>query len=275
MRIAVLSPHRDDAAFSCGLNLYGALSAGAEVEIVNVFTRSDYAVDLRTVEPNLPQIDAISRARRLEDEAFIADLAAFAGREASSVRLLDLDLLDAPLRLTVQTERVLESPLTPAEVARQAAELAAQLRAVEEFDLVFAPLALGDHIDHRIVREAAGFCVAASRLALYEDLPYAGRIPPRERKEQTIHAMRSNPAHDFAPYALHLPDGPHLKRRFAMHYPSQIAAEVADEMASYAERGSQSGVGVERWYAQASVARQFADWLGAASVSCTLVEEQE
>lgn len=43
MRVLVLSPHRDDAAFSCGLILHELLSAGHSVSIVNVCTVSRYA----------------------------------------------------------------------------------------------------------------------------------------------------------------------------------------------------------------------------------------
>ena len=47
MQVVVLSPHRDDAAFSCGLLLGALLAAGAGVTIVNVCTVSDYAPYLR------------------------------------------------------------------------------------------------------------------------------------------------------------------------------------------------------------------------------------
>ncbi|WP_419804269.1 PIG-L family deacetylase [Terriglobus sp.] len=274
MRVAILSPHRDDAAFSCGLIMLALLHAGADLTVVNVFTRSDYAVDLQTVDPALPQVDAVSRARRLEDEHFVEDITASVGRDSGSVQLHDFGWLDAPLRLNIKTERVLEAPLTDAEVEQQAAGLAAQIACLPLFDAVFAPIALGDHIDHRIVRQAAGRCTAADRLCFYEDLPYAARLTSAERKHQAFRAVPSNPTQHFLPHALHLPNGPHLKKRFAMHYPSQIAEGVADEMASYAEQWS-SGTGVERWWATRSLGAMVAGLLQSASVPCSLVEEQQ
>jgi len=38
MKITVLSPHRDDAAFSVGLAIAEWLNAGYAVEVVNCFT---------------------------------------------------------------------------------------------------------------------------------------------------------------------------------------------------------------------------------------------
>lgn len=47
-------------------------------------------------------------------------------------------------------------------------------------DLVFAPLALGGHVDHRIVFEALrrSTRLRAARVFYYEDLPYAWSLPP-------------------------------------------------------------------------------------------------
>ena len=274
MRITILSPHRDDAAFSCGLTLVALLRAGAKVTVLNVFTRSDYAVQWDTIDSTLPLVDAVSRARRLEDERFVADLASAAGRESASVCLYDLQQLDAPLRLAVLTERVLEAPLTDEEVRHQAKQLAAQLSPLQQADVVFAPLALGDHIDHRIVREAAKLAAPADRLCQYEDLPYAARLSSKQRKEQTVLAIPSNGAAECVGYTLRLQHGPHLKSRFAMHYSSQIAPEVAKEMAQYAAQGCIGSAGAEHWWAMPATSLRIATLLRDAAVEGTFIEEQ-
>lgn len=274
MRITILSPHRDDAAFSCGLTMLALLRAGAQLTVLNVFTQSDYAVDLATVDASMPLMQAVSRARRLEDESFLADLASAAGRDADSVQLVDLDELDAPLRLAVQTERVLESPLTTDEVALQAKQLAERAsRLLRDEDCVFAPLALGDHIDHRVVREAARLAVAPGELCLYEDLPYAARISFSERKAQTNVAIRSNSGERMIRYTLRLQNGPHLKSRFAVHYPSQIAPEVAEEMARYAAEGCIGIAGAEHWWATPATGVRLAELLQHAAEAGTSIEE--
>lgn len=275
MRVAILSPHRDDAAFSCGLTMLALLQAGAVVTVLNVFTRSDYAVDLATVDPALVPVDAISRARRVEDERFVADMRVAAGCAIHAMGLQDADMLDAPLRLSVQTERVLESPLTAEQVHKEATSVLAELGVLDAYELVFAPLALGDHIDHRIVRNAAVLGTGLDRLCLYEDLPYAARLPSGERKKQLISAMESNGLERFGPVALHMQHGPHLKKRFAMHYPSQIAESVADEMSDYGTGLSHAGSGAERWWATPAAIRTFAGWLQQGRATCKLIEEQK
>lgn len=261
MRVAVLSPHRDDAAFSCALTLHALLRAGAQVTVLNVFTRSDYAVDLRTVQGGQANVDAVSAARLLEDEAFLRDLTASAGREQSAATLHDLHWLDAPLRLTVATESVLESPLTPEQVVVQAAELATQLAMLAEAEFVFAPMALGDHIDHRVAREAARRCVPVQRLCWYEDLPYAARMSDEARRNDSAAALHQNGPQKVRRVAVCLHDGQHLRERFAMHYPSQIAPEVAVEMAVYAARWGEESGGVERWWASPATAEAIASAL--------------
>ncbi len=250
------------------------LRAGARLTVLNVFTRSDYAVDLRTVDTALPLVDAVSRARRLEDERFLADVAAMAGREPGSVILQDLGDLDAPLRLSVRTEAVLEAPLTADEVQEQATHLAGRLTSGPEPDLLFAPLALGDHIDHRISREASRLACVAERLCFYEDLPYAARLSSTERKEQTIYAISSNSASLFSGWRLQIPEGRHLKSRFAKHYPSQIAPEVAEEMGLYAGEGCEDGAGAERWWAMPPAGTRVARLLQQCAAPGTLFEEQ-
>lgn len=251
------------------------LRAGAAVTVLNVFTRSDYAVDLSTVDLSLPLADAVSHARRLEDERFVAEVASASGRDSASVRLLDLAELDAPLRLAVQTERVLESPLTEQQVQQQARHLSAQLSPlVRDEDVLFAPLALGDHIDHRVVREAARMLERPDRLCLYEDLPYAARLSPGERKDATHLAIGSNEGGQLAAYRLRMQDGPHLKSRFALHYPSQIAPAVAEEMARYAAKECIGDAGAEHWWATPATALRFAELLRDAAEPGTSIEER-
>lgn len=254
--------------------MHALLRAGAQLTVVNVFTRSDYAVDTRTIHSALPFVDAVSQARLTEDENFVADLLRLGGQAQPIVALHDLDLLDAPLRLIVKTEQVLESPLTDAEVSEQAKALAEHFAEFRTFDLVFAPLALGDHIDHRIVREAAKLCILQGQLCFYEDLPYAARMSSTERDQAAACAVASNKAAHFRRYALHMPHGPHLKKRLAMHYPSQIALEVADEMADYAAQWSSGDAGAERWWAEKMAGALVAGLLQYASVPCSVVEEQ-
>lgn len=164
-RTVVLSPHLDDAAFCLGAALLdGALG---EVEVVNVFTASDYAAT--SVAGNVPRV---TRLRRNEDDRFFALI--------PGVRRTDLGQLDAPLRLgipwqSVCDERSLRGNETV--IAMLVAAIDKRVRGKARETLVLAPLALGHHIDHRVVRQAAlRHLRAGGAVGFYEDLPYAAGL---------------------------------------------------------------------------------------------------
>ena len=100
--LVILSPHRDDAAFSTGTLLQVAAAAHLPVTILNIFTISAYAP---FAEPGLSP-EAVTALRLAEDRAVIRHLSA-----ATSLR--DLSLLDAPLRLEIRDDQVVSGPLSP------------------------------------------------------------------------------------------------------------------------------------------------------------------
>ena len=231
MKIAILSPHRDDAAFSCCCLMLAALRARCAVTLVNVFTISDYA-PFWLDAPETDRVAAVSAHRRAEDEAFIRALAAMAG--VSAPMLHDLAWKDAPIRLGIDAEDVaLASP--PDE---QYADLAQDLSWLAACDLVIAPLALGGHRDHCLVRQAASSAIEHGRLAFYEDLPYACYLP--------ADADRSAGAPvELQACDLYLPDGDvDIKSRLARCYGSQIPLSEARRIQDYAD----SRAGAERYY---------------------------
>jgi LmbE family N-acetylglucosaminyl deacetylase len=155
--IVVLSPHRDDAALSLGATLDGMAGRGLRITVVNCFSISNWAPNLAGAEGSA---DLVNRVRRQEDQEFIQAL----GRGA---RMLDLELLDAPLR---RPDRAILEPPSEADAA-DVGLLARRLGETLHAALVLAPLGLGGHVDHLVTR-AAALVAGAGRLAFYEDLPY-------------------------------------------------------------------------------------------------------
>ena len=243
--ISVLSPHRDDAAFSCGLLLTALVAARAEIQIINVCTRSTYAPYV-----DVPVNDALSfvtEKRRHEDEIFMMKLGEEAGVPGSEIKLLDLSWLDAPERLDVATESV----LTPQNLNLE--ELTRMNLQLEEFassDLVIAPLALGGHIDHRLVNASALSTFPPERLLLYEDLPYASRMSPRERLLEAESLPWSSRTFPHA-------GSPGRKERYGLCYPSQIEESVAREMELYCEALG----GRERYFGSAMALQRLEQYL--------------
>jgi hypothetical protein len=120
--LVILSPHPDDAAFSCGLLLWTAAQRGWQQALCNVFTHSQYAPCLET-----NSADEVSATRREED---------FALGRLLEILFDELAQLDGPLRREIPAEHLLTTSLR------------APLLALPEYDLLLAPFALGGHLDH-------------------------------------------------------------------------------------------------------------------------------
>lgn len=176
-RVRVLSPHLDDAVLSCGGTLHRMARAGHRVEVVTVF-----AGDPPGPPPPFAQAlyavwgygDAAMAGRRAEDRAALALLGAIP---------VHLDFPDVIYRRDARGQPLcagregLFRPPHPEEfvwISRLVEVLEALPWAAG--DLLLAPLAIGGHVDHRLVREA----VAAWRppgvvVRFYEDFPYVER----------------------------------------------------------------------------------------------------
>jgi LmbE family N-acetylglucosaminyl deacetylase len=236
LNLLVLSPHRDDAAFSLSLSLARWLGEGHEVTLLNVFTRSLYApcADLRHV-PQRERLDYVSRLRRDEDCEFVQTL-------GGSFRMLDLDLDDAPMRLGCDASTVCDMDIDPDDPATPHIEQALRqwLNAQEipgKCGLIL-PLALGHHVDHRVARDAALPFSTRFPCAFYEDLPYAMRPGVRTDLSRFRDDTKTRLHEPLFPALCH---GTHTrpaeqKRRIASIYKSQIDAQQAAAIANFAHR---------------------------------------
>jgi LmbE family N-acetylglucosaminyl deacetylase len=172
-----LSPHFDDAVLSCGGQIYEQTARGQRVLVVTLAAgepqtgmRSLFA-DYQHYAWGLSAEEAIS-VRRAEDARACTRLGA---------DLLSWSLPDAIYRLDPATgeplytsNELLFGNLSSAE-APLIAELAVQMGALPAAQRVFAPLGLGSHVDHQLVRAAAERAFAS--LLFYEDYPYVQREP--------------------------------------------------------------------------------------------------
>jgi LmbE family N-acetylglucosaminyl deacetylase len=174
-----LSPHLDDAVLSCGATIRAHTARGGRALVATLCAASptdasptDYAEELRTRWGGAQ--DPV-QVRRNEDR----DAVALLGAEA-----LNLDFMDCVYRVDGRTgevmyptERSIFGDVQPAE-----AGLAAEMRVALDGagvlapgGCILAPLAVGHHVDHLIVRQVAERLAAAGyRVLYYEDFPYAG-----------------------------------------------------------------------------------------------------
>lgn len=167
-RALALSPHLDDAAFSCGGTLARLAGQGWAVTVCTAFTRSvpnptGFALACQTDKGLPPEADYMA-LRRAEDAAACAALGA---------RPLWLDFAEAPHR-GYPDARALFVP--PRAEDRVAAPLAWALAAVLEPrpDLVLAPQAIGGHVDHVLLLRALRAVLPPGLPVLWwTDFPYS------------------------------------------------------------------------------------------------------
>ncbi|MFI5837217.1 PIG-L deacetylase family protein [Micromonospora sp. NPDC051300] len=163
-----VSPHLDDAVFSVGGTLAALVAAGWVVRIVTCFTAtvpdpSPFALACQLDKGLSADIDYMA-LRRAEDRTACAVLGA---------RPVHLPLAEAPHRGYAEAA-ALFAGVRPDD--RAADVLAPALRPhLAGADLILAPQALGDHVDHRIVAEVVSR--AAVEVFWWRDVPYISRRP--------------------------------------------------------------------------------------------------
>jgi len=166
-----LSPHLDDAAFSCAGSLLSLQAAGWDICHCTVFTKSvpnpaGFALRCQT-DKNIASDADYMALRRREDAEFARLL------EIADVR--HWDFAEAPNRGYESPAMLFAGILDGDEIWKPIAEGLADL--VNELDpsLVFVPQGLGSHVDHLQLILAARDTFAEDLLCWYRDTPYAIR----------------------------------------------------------------------------------------------------
>ena len=230
MKIVVVSPHRDDAAFSLGLAIGTWLEAGHRVDVVTCFTRSAYAphAEFELIHSN-DRMARVTALRLREDESWQK---MYGG---SRLRLTDLNLKDAPLRLHVRVDQVCGLPVKLDDKALMKVPKAVAVLAP---DAVVMPLGLGGHVDHVTARLAmtSGEETAGAAMGFYEDLPYAARPGAPETIEAAAAAMHQELQPVFVTREGANGQAEARKRRLALCYDSQIVDAEAEEIAGFCLR---------------------------------------
>ncbi len=171
--VLVLSPHLDDAAFSCGGTMALLADAGWRVCLATAFTRSvvpaeGFALACQLDKGLAPEIDYM--ALRREEDRVAADILGVAD-------LRWLDLPEAPHRGYGSAPALFGPPLDGDDVWRALSSIIADLVGEIAPALILGPQGLGDHVDHRQMIRAIGPVAPPPALAFYRDTPYALRNP--------------------------------------------------------------------------------------------------
>ena len=168
-----LSPHLDDAALSCGGQIFQQTAAGQHVLIVTVMAGSadpaHQSAYIDMLHTRWELVEDAAAERRAEDIAACAIL----GADYLHLAVPDCiyrfhPVTGTPLYLS---DADIFGDVHPAE-AHLLEDLVTRLRSLPRHDQIYAPLTVGHHVDHLLVRAAAEQAGRAG-LLYYEDYPYA------------------------------------------------------------------------------------------------------
>jgi len=176
-RPAYLSPHLDDAVLSCGGLIHQQAQQGLQPLVITVFAGVS---ELRQLSPFAEQqhswwgfpVDAVAR-RRCEDATALS----FIGAEYEHWNYLDCIYRQDPQSgaFLYAREAALFGEVHHAEQALiDELKRHLELELPMETTLIYAPLAVGHHVDHQLVSRAA-LCLRRHgfQVRFYEDFPYA------------------------------------------------------------------------------------------------------
>jgi len=179
-RAVVVSPHLDDAVFSCG-GMMAQLADDGPVLVLNVFTQYLSALKIH---------GAVLGEERHQEEVDAADFLKFESRS--------LGELDAPFRRDAyrQLGNLFRPPV--AEDLQWLPTLREKMFAVLaelDFDQIYVPLGVGWHVDHVLTHLVFEPWAARAKLLYYEDAPYCC-IPHATRYRLNEIATYPREAHD-------------------------------------------------------------------------------
>lgn len=169
-----VSPHLDDAAFSCGGTLALLAREGWKTVLATVFTQSvpdptGFALACQLDKGLLPEVDYMALRREEDREA---------ARRLGAAERLWLDLPEAPHRGYASASEMFAGVPEGDDVWRDVAGILEDVLRTHPPDVVFAPQALGAHADHlQVVRAVRELDVPEVEVAWYRDAPYATRNP--------------------------------------------------------------------------------------------------
>ena len=239
LKILILSPHRDDAAFSLAIAITNWLTARHTVTILNVFTRSRYAPysDAGFVHEN-DELSYVSAMRLREDELFVRRIAETLPKGlTSNLHMVDLNLKDAPIRLRVPLEELSDTAVNPADSAMEKIRKAlAKQSEAGAMEALVLPAAVGKHVDHLTVREAAMPFTSTIPSAFYEDLPYATTHPSAATDLESLRDSFDQRNEPLSPVLYQIDLAVERKRKLILGYASQIDDEAGALISNFATR---------------------------------------
>jgi len=247
-----LSPHLDDAVLSCGATVAGLVDSGVDSRVLTLFAGHPNLKDCHDIARAFHEMcglkdDAVA-VRRAEDQVAVSIL----GAHPVHIPLLDCVYRthsSGGPRITNFEQIRGTGPINELDLIETVAAAIASQIAPSGTPCIFAPLGIGGHVDHRIVR------MAVEKLA--ELLP--GRIPRVFYYEDQPYAAWSRVGHQVGPGRpwVATPAGKHwrAKVRAVAAYRSQVSMlwpdvrRMKEDLLGYAVTVG-DGLAAERYWGQ-------------------------
>jgi len=173
-----LSPHFDDAVLSCGGNIHRRVGRGERVVVVTVCAApppNDLSPFAKSLHERWSQQGEFDRAQ--EDRHALKRL----GADCVHLNYHDCIYRRADGRWLYESEESLWGDVSPLEMflVDELAKAFNDVAPLKPDAEVWSPFAIGDHVDHRLVKLAASAWRKKSKLRFryYADYPYAESAP--------------------------------------------------------------------------------------------------
>jgi LmbE family N-acetylglucosaminyl deacetylase len=174
--------------------------------------------------------------RLREDEHFIRRITETLPKGLKNhLHMVDLNLKDAPIRLRIPLEDISSTPVNPADPSIEKIRKALTKQSeAGSMEAIVLPAAVGNHIDHVTVREAALPFTTSLPGAFYEDLPDAATHPAANADLDALQAAATTRSEPLAPVIYHVESAVEFKRRLILGYASQIDDEAGTLISNFA-----------------------------------------
>lgn len=239
LKIFILSPHIDDAAFCFTLNISRFVNANLPVTLINCFTLSAFT----TIDCGVKGQEKVSVLRKNEDLAYNKLF-------NSAINIINLDLLDAPLRNKYIHQF---NQFNPAEL--EIIEEISNFLEANADGIIFCPLALGNHIDHTICIEAVVQLYPNKQVLFYEDLPYTARVN-QDEIDNHLKNLEEKLNVKLESFTGGLSNSKIDKEQAIRVYKSQVNEEICTEIITYMKH-----LGGERLWGEAAIIKQLKEAL--------------
>jgi LmbE family N-acetylglucosaminyl deacetylase len=176
--------------------------------------------------------------RLREDELFVRRIAEMLPKGLkSNLHMVDLNLKDAPIRLRIPLEELSDTAVNPADSAIEKIHKAlAKQSEAGTLEALVLPAALGNHVDHLTVREAAMPLTTTIPAAFYEDLPYATTYPSAATDLEFLRESFDQRNEPLSPVHYQIDSAVEFKRRLVLGYASQIDEAAGTLISNFATR---------------------------------------